>query len=288
MSTVLDVCARFAETHPADAARALEALPPDDVASLSEAAPWIAAALLPVMVPTQAADSLAALTPHAAAGILRLLRTDSAVDLIRRMRADARAALLEALPPDDARAFGVLLGQAAGTAGALLDPRVLALPGSLTAGEAARRIRRSADDLLYYLYVVDDDHRLIGVLDVRELLTARPDAALSSVMRATVARLRASADRDAILAHPAWRSVHALPVVDDAGVLLGAIRYQTLRRLEEQRADDQPARDTAATVRALGELYRVGVAGILDGLVATASGREARDSAEPPGEGGSS
>jgi magnesium transporter len=287
MTTELDVCGQFAAAHPADAARALEALPPSDVAPLFEADVHLAATVLPAMVPTQAADSLAAMPAPAAAGVVLLLRTDVAVDLLRRMHADARQAVLDALPPDAARPFGTLLRQAAGSAGALLDPRALALSETLTAGEAARRVRRSAGDLLSYIYVVDDGHRLTGVLDVRELLTARPEAPLSSVMRTAVVRIRAGADRDAILSHPGWRSFHALPVVDDNGVLLGALRYHTLRRLEEERAGQDPAGDPVLTARALGELYLIGVAGLLEGLVATVGVGPAARAEAPRAEGGS-
>lgn len=271
MMSGLNVCRRFARWHPVDAARALEGLPGDEVAALFEEDPAIGLLTVGEMMPTAAADCLAAMRPAAAAPVLSALRPDMAADLLRRMDPAARATVLGMLEPDQADPLRTLLRFREGTAGALLDPRALAFPETVTVGEASRRLRRSAGDMLYYLYVVDDARRLTGVLDVRELLTARAGAPVSAVMHADVVRLRASADRAAILSHPGWRRFHALPVVDGDGVLLGAIRYQTFRRLEEQSATQEARRDPFETARALGELYWLGVTGMLEGLAATAA-----------------
>jgi hypothetical protein len=72
--------------------------------------------------------------------------------------------------------------------------------------------------------------------------------------------------RAAILAHPGWRRFHALPVVDRDAVLLGAIRYQTFRGLEDAARDQSRRADAVTTVFALGELYWLGLSGLLDGL----------------------
>lgn len=286
MTSVLDVCLRFADAHPADAARTLGALPPADVAALFEEDRRLAALALDAMIPTAAADCLAAMRISAAADAIVALRTDRAADLMRRLSGETAAALLDALPSGQAAPLRTLLRFAEGTAGALLDPRALALPEDVTVGEGTRRLRKSAGDMLYYLYVVDAGRRLTGVLDVRELLTAPHDVPLSAVMRTSVARLRASADREAILAHPGWRRVHALPVVDEDGVLLGAIRYQTLRRIEEERMERDGGSEPLATARALGELYWLGLTGMLEGLAASAVRTDApRPAREPPPEG---
>ena len=69
-------------------------------------------------------------------------------------------------------------------------------------------------------------------------------------------------DRNAILAHPAWREAHSLPVVDRQGLYLGAIRYRTLRRLESESARHR-ARQDSHTAEALGDLFSTGMEGLL-------------------------
>ena len=74
----------------------------------------------------------------------------------------------------------------------------------------------------------------MGVLNLRELLLADRKQTLKSVARSDVMSIQGHQDRNAILAHPAWREAHSLPVVDRQGLYLGAIRYRTLRRLESE------------------------------------------------------
>jgi magnesium transporter len=156
-----------------------------------------------------------------------------------------------------------------GTAGALMDPQVLSLPGHLPVAEALARVQRSPEHTLYYLYVVDRDQKLVGVLNLRELMLAPSSERLSSIMRADVARLSADSDLDSILAHPAWLEVHALPVIDEAGTFLGVVRYKTLRRLEREAAGKPSPDQALSTLLNLGELCWIGFAGMLAGFAAT-------------------
>ena len=151
-----------------------------------------------------------------------------------------------------------------------MDPRALALPDDLAISEALKRVRRSPQNVLYYMYVVDRDQRLVGVLNLRELMLASPKTTLSSAMQPNVARLPALADLMAIVAHPGWRDFHALPVVDAGDTFIGVIRYETLRRLEDETGAP-PYNQAVATVLSLGELCWIGFAGMLAGLAATLS-----------------
>ena len=136
-----------------------------------------------------------------------------------------------------------------------------------------RRMRRFPLHVNFYLYVVDRDRKLVGVLDIRELLIAHSNELLPAVMRSNLDRVRAGAGIADMMAHPGWRDYDALPVVDEAGVFLGALRHRTLRRIE---TDSPSAQDGATeTLAALAELYFIGAGGMLRGL---ASGIEDRNS----------
>ena len=76
-----------------------------------------------------------------------------------------------------------------------------------------------------------------------------------------VPRLLVDADQAQILSHPGWLTVHSLPVVDRAGVFVGAIRYDTLRSLEQQAAGRTAG--VQGTAAALGELYHTGISGMM-------------------------
>lgn len=258
------------ESRPAEAARTLERLPAPDVAGFLdalEARP--SARVLGQMQPEAAAGVLARMPAEHAVRIVEQLGVDAGALRLRRLEASVRDAILDALPVRRSRALRSLLRFPERTAGALMDPDVLALPADLTAGDAVERVREAASNARYNLYVVDRDHRLVGVVNLRELLLADSSDLLGGIMRTHVHRLAALSDRRAILAHPGWREVHALPVVDEGGVYLGALRYRTLRRLEEELRG--PAPDTGATARALGDLFRTGASAMVEAVASTPS-----------------
>ena len=129
-----------------------------------------------------------------------------------------------------------LLIYAEDTAGALMDPQVITAFEQEPVHQVLARLQRNPAHALYYLYVVADDQRLVGVVNMRELMGARPDALLASVCTRHVASIAASATWQTVVEHSAWGSVHALPVVDTAGRFVGVLRYETVRALERRRA----------------------------------------------------
>jgi magnesium transporter len=271
MATDHDLCETFIAAHPSDAAQVLERQSTESVAALLDVlSRRTVADVIARMVPTLGAECLAALRPENATEVVRELPVDVAAGLLWRLDDGARGALLDALRPDDAAPLRVLLRHPEGTAGAFMDPRALALPDDVTVGEGLARVKRSARDMLSYLYVVDRDRKLVGVLSVRELILARPAESLAAVMHSPVAGVPASLGRTAILTHPGWRDFHALPVVDDDGVFLGALRYRTLRRLLEAEPDRPIEAAMSATI-ALGELYWFGLSSLFQGVAGAAT-----------------
>jgi magnesium transporter len=256
----------FLEAHPDEVTQQLEGMPPGDVAVFLEQLPLAGAVeVLRRMAPSLGADCLERLTQQRACAALSLLPADTAANLLRRMEDDPRQALLSQLPDETVSTLIILLRYPEHTAGAYMDTRVLALPQEMTVGEARARVRRAARQVIYYIYVLDRNHHLAGVVSLRGLMLADGKQPLSEVMETAVARIHVGSGHVEILAHPAWRDVHALPVVDEKGVFLGAIRYRTLRGLEAQHAARQSP-SPASLVMAIGELYWLGMGRLVHGL----------------------
>jgi magnesium transporter len=263
---------RFLTLHPEDAARLCEGLQPADVAAFfGEISAAMALPVLQRLTPAVAADFLPLLPEGRGAGLLAQLPPESAAGILRRMSEEERAAMLASMPEKAASTFSLVLRYSAHTAGALMDPTVLSLPSDIHANEARQLTRRSARRLLYYLYVVDRDQKLVGVVSLRELILADPHEALASIMHTPVVHLPGRADTAAVLAHPGWRTWHALPVVDEHGLLLGAVRYDTFRRLEEEVAPHVKFQEALGVAIGLGELYWVVAAQLLGSLGPSAS-----------------
>lgn len=260
------------EEHPADCASVLERVPATDAAGvLARVSTSVAAGVLASVTAQPAGAILQVLAPERAAALVELQRPNVAATYLRRMQEDGREAVLKQLPETLAQSFRSMLRYPERSAGALLDPEVLALPDDLLVREATERVRTAASRARYNIYVTDRSDLLVGALNLRELLLARPSERIERIMTRQTLCLRAMDDQLAVIAHPGWQRVHSLPVVDERGTYLGAVRYATLRRLE---AELLRARDAGGpTVNALGELFWAGMSGLLDGMAGPRHGR---------------
>jgi magnesium transporter len=276
---------RFLTQHPEDAARLCEGLPPADIAAFFGDIPvGTALPALRYLTPAVVADFLPLLPADRGGSLLAELPPDFAAGILRRMSEQERAALLASMPESAASTLSLVLRYPAQTAGALMDPQILSLPNDFPANQARQLTQRSARRILYYLYVVDRDQRLVGVLSLRELLLAGPHDPLTSLMHTPVTHLPVRADSAAILSHPGWRQWHALPVVDEQGILLGAVRYETFRRLAEEAAPALQFREALGVAIGIGELYWTIAAQLIGSLGPSAPPESASsDRREPHG-----
>ena len=274
MELATKLAQRLVDGHPIDAAAALETYPVPDAADvLHGARPDAAARVLRNMSPHRAVEILETWAVETVGAVLGHMPPDAAATLLRRTSQAFRANVLENLSGRTGRTLRSLLEYSPDSAATRMDPHVLALPDDLTVEQATIQVRESAKHVLFNLYVVDRQHVLVGVMNLRELLISKPDARLADVMNTVTFRIAADADRRAILQHPGWREVHSLPVVDAKGRFLGALRYRTLRRLQADAL--RRGGDSQETVGALADLFWTGVAGVLNS-VTMAGGKDAQ------------
>lgn len=270
MRADLSVATRFVEDHPEEAARVLEQLSFADAAALlAELNAEQGARVVARLSAALAVDCLRSLPDRMAAAVLDELPVDVGARILMRAGGETRESWLAALTPERAAFLRRKLRYPPGTAGALVDPLVLALPEDLSVAEAQKQLRRSAERAYYYLYVVDRDQRLVGALDIRELMLAEPKDTLGAVMHRDIQRVPAHADLAGVMAHPAWRDLEALPVVDAGGVFFGIIRHRMLRQIAGP-AGDQEGQPVVRTLVNLGELYWSGMSAFLAGVNAVA------------------
>ena len=267
----------FLENHPTEAARTVEACPLAAIAAfLTEGAPDELAPVVAAMDPTVAAHAVAEMDGGVAATLVEALPAHAASVLLRRLGPGASGPILDRLSPRAGAGVRTLLRYPAGSAGAMLDPAVLTMPPDLTVGEALRRVRDADAHIHYYLFVVDRRGSLLGVVSLRELLGAASDALIGAVAHRTVATLPATADRDAIVAHPSWSDLHALPVVDVDGRFLGIVRHEMLRLLESEARATPVGSATVGAALDLGEVAWTAGAALLGEVLAAVGAPPAR------------
>ena len=252
----------FAAQHPDEAARAVEQLAPAVFAEVLDALEVAQAAALAVRVmPLAAALALTQLSTEKAASIVLEIEPRSAAVVLLRLTAAERDRIYEAMPQARAAMLRTLSEYGADRAAGRIDPRAPMLPEALAVSEVIDRLRASPEGALDYVYAVDGERRLTGVVNLRELLGAAPTDTLARIMTRSPHTLLADEPLEAIALHPAWKRQHALPVVDRDGRLLGALRYSAFRAVESELGARSASRDTQVT-SALAELFALGVASV--------------------------
>ena len=251
----------YCTQHPDEVARLLEQMAQEEAAeALGMLDATAAAAVLGRCGAHRAAAILAALPVAHASATIAQLDPAVAAQSLRQMAEQTRDAIIEATPPQIARTLLQTLRFPEGTAGAMADPHTPAVCNDLSVGEVLAHLRSVPRARLhYYIYVVNREHRLVGVLDFRDLLSAAPEEPVAMLMQSDVFRVSAWANRAAILAHPGWRHFHALPVVADGNRYVGALRHETLRRLTAVAEGGGDMQRVLAFGLTLAELYWVGM-----------------------------
>ena len=256
---------RFIRGHVHQAARVLENRSLDELVPFFDRIPAeLAASLFGTMEASTAAGCLERIHPHRAAGALALAPLERAALLLRRLNPGTREAVLQRLPPEPQGHLRLLLRCREDTAGALMEPRIYTLSAEVSVGEALARVRSNPERASHYLYVLERDQTLAGVLTLRKLLAAGEDTEVASLMQRDVVCLRMSDSLASVLVHPAWKEFHTLPVTDDKGRFAGVLRHKTLRQLADLGQRPAPI-DQAGT--ALGELYRIGLSALVNSAI---------------------
>jgi magnesium transporter len=140
-----------------------------------------------------------------------------------------------------------------------MEPRVASLSIDLTVQQAVSRIRRTPREVLHYLYVTDRNSRLVGVLNMRDLLLAAPRDPIESLVRRDVVSVSDTTERGEVFNLMRERGFLALPVVDFEGRLIGVVTHSEALQAGQVEAfeDMQKSVGAGADERALSPISTV-------------------------------
>jgi len=249
----------FASAHPDEVARFCERLSPEAGAEVLGALEVEAGAeLLSRMVPLIAASTLTRLDTLLSAQLLEACHPSLAAGLLLRMELATRSELLSAVSPQRAEDLRRMTEYGPRRAGGRLDPRAPAMPETLSVSEVFERLRAYPAGVMHYVYSIDAERRLTGVVNMRELMLARPEAPFGTLVARNPEALFAHDPLEVIARHAGWKRNHALPVIDRDRRLLGALRYSTFRAIETELGQAASGPNTDQTASALAELCAVG------------------------------
>ena len=194
---------------------------------LSEVDSIVVQELLEPLEPREVAQLLTEVGSHDMADILMLLPDEKANAILETMRKEESEELEElmAYPPE--------------TAGGLMSVDVFYLPETTKAQDAIKSIQSYEEaEMVFYLYITDDLKRLTGVISLRDLVTAQPEAQLNSVMTKDVVSVTPEMDQEEVARQVSRYNLLAIPVVDTDGTLLGIVTVDDIVDVIRQEATE--------------------------------------------------
>ncbi len=145
-------------------------------------------------------------------GILNILDDEKAKSIIELLNVEEQEEIAEIMGyPDD-------------SAGALMNTEVFTLHESITAGEAIKTLQdQEGAEMVFYLYITDDDDRLVGIISLRALTTTSSSTTLKDIMIKNVHSIRPETDQEEVAKIVAQYNFLAVPVLDPDSKLLGIV-----------------------------------------------------------------
>ena len=236
--------------HPSEAAEILEDGEPSEIA-----------ASLAGLDEADAADVIEHLDLSVQRDLVDFIPRGHMARVIERMAPDARADLIKELPEEVAHGILPLVAQAErvdiarlvsyeeGTAGSVMTTEYAVVNADDTVSAAREELRRQApgEETGYYVYVIDSDRNLIGIVSLRQLLLARPQQRIEEIAQRDCVSVNAKDDQETLGDIFSRYELPSVPVVDDTGRMVGRITADDVIDVVEEEADE--------------DIYHLGAAG---------------------------
>ena len=180
--------------------------------------------------------------PKEAGEFIAFLPPDDRVDLLNELPDEISERIMQMTPEEDRHDIQRLSQYDENTVGAIMTTAVAKITENLTPREAVEAAKKQAEEMetIYYLYVVDEEDHLRGLLTFRELICSlgKPDIKVSDIMERNLITIKPTEDREEASMLVAKYDVLALPVVDDEYHLIGIITHDDVMDVVIDEAEE--------------------------------------------------
>nr|WP_144922456.1 magnesium transporter [Paenibacillus bovis] len=185
-------------------------------------------------------DILAEMEPKYAADMLANMYADNAVDVLNNLDKDQAASYLTIMDKAAAQDIKGLLHYAEYTAGSIMTTEYIAISQNQTVRSAMQILKSLAPkaETIYYVYVVDEDSKLVGVLSLRDLIISDDDTMIANIMYDRIISVSVGTDQEEAARQMRDYDLLALPVVDFQNHLLGIITVDDIIDVIDEEASD--------------------------------------------------
>lgn len=239
---ILELRELMEEYHNRDIFDILESLDEDKQIKLFEILPIdMAASILDETDSEFFKHILSKLNTEHKANILEMMSLDDMADILAELDESEREEIINLLNQEDAQDVKELLIYEEESAGGIMTTGYIAIKKDMTAKEAIAYMREQAEDAetIYYIYVVDNLEKLVGVLSLRELIIAREDIVVEDLMSENIISVYVDEDREKAVKLVSKYDLIAIPVVSRDETLKGIITVDdVIDVIEEEASED--------------------------------------------------
>lgn len=186
-------------------------------------------------------DFITEMDPQFASMVFAEMAVDDAVDILQELTKDEVASFLTIMNKKAGDEIKALLHYEDKTAGSIMTTEYVSILTTQTKVETLHEMKVIAPDAetIYYTYVLDDQKRLVGVLSLRDLITADDDQLVGDIMSENVVSVSVGLDQEEVAQMMRDYDFLAVPVVDFQNHLLGIITVDDiLDVIDEEAIDD--------------------------------------------------
>ncbi|MBT7710829.1 MAG: magnesium transporter [Deltaproteobacteria bacterium] len=157
--------------------------------------------------------------------VLQNMPSDDVADLLGKIPQKKADAILERMETEESEQVEDLLSYGDETAGGIMIPDFIALAEDMTTQMAIQSIQKDYHDveMPFYIYVVDENYKLLGVISLRQLVVEKPDAPLKDIMATDIFSVKTDVDQEEVARIVARYDILAVPVIDETHKLVGIV-----------------------------------------------------------------
>ena len=227
--------------HPADIADILRNLPSDKRKPFFDSLDSeVGARVLRQLDPISELDLLKKLDSSVISEILDEMPSDDAADIVAGLSKEKASQVLKLMTKEDSARIQNLLKYDSETAGGIMTTDFVALDAEINAEQAIYLLRqRVKPGPIHYVYVVDNEQRLLGVLMLKKLLVSEPGIRLKDIMNEGIVSVKPSLDQEEVARLVSKYDLLAIPVVDEQNHLIGVVTVDdVIDVLKEEATED--------------------------------------------------
>ncbi len=235
--------------------------------------------VLPELPSKMGADFINSLSLQKDAKLLSNIPSDETVDILQNVSARKRKEILKIFDKSKEKEIRSLLKYSPQTAGGLITTEFIALNKDFSVREAIKSIREDKKEYpVYYVYIVDDEKRLVGILSLRQIILAHSEDKLENIMKKEIIKTTPEVDQERVAKIINDYNLVAIPVVDQEDKILGIITVDdAMEVMEEETTEDIAAMAGIIPAESLADISSVQrvksripwlIVGLLGGIIA--------------------